>query len=71
MPCNMFSNIPSLYPLDANGTFPNCDNQKCLQVFSNVPRVQNCQQLRTSDLQYDYQNNRDFNLENPPRLYLM
>lgn len=49
-----------LYPLDANGHLPHCDNQKCLQDIANVPwgvagRDQNHPPLRNCGLEYKSQ----------------
>ena len=44
MHCRVFSSILGLYPLDSSSIAhpppptKNCDNQKCLQTFLNVPQ---------------------------------
>ena len=56
MHCVVFGSIPGLCPVDASSTHASlCDNQKCLQLLSNVPwgrGEQNCPQLRTTWLKY-------------------
>ena len=56
MHCVIFGSIPGLCPLDASNAHASfCDNQKYLQLLSNVPwggGEQNCPQLRTTWLKY-------------------
>ena len=56
MHCVIFGSIPGLCPLDASNAHASfCDNQKYLQLLSNVlwdGGEQNCPQLRTTLLEY-------------------
>ena len=53
MHCKVFSSVLGLYQLDASGRSPppsSCDDQKYLQISSNIPWGQDHTQLRTTAL---------------------